>query len=165
MVAMDYRTRDGLADYGFSIEPQSHDGWRVYIIFRPFRCASNDPLQLPYQSVDNKGRCYVNWPSRLDSLGEAKTVAGLWAELVEPYRRAQEEKALYVELIEGYFHAQEQKMTSVPTQASLGDAAGPHREASEQRDCDPAINAAASPESSTDHEKSQRPGRVTDEVA
>ncbi len=33
MVVRDYRTQDGLADYGFSIEFQSDVGWRVYIIF------------------------------------------------------------------------------------------------------------------------------------
>jgi hypothetical protein len=156
MVVMDYRTRDGCTNYGFSIEPQPDDGWRVYIIFRPLRYASDHALQLPYQSVDNKGRCYVDWPSRLDSLGEAKTIAGLWAELVEPYRRAQEQKALYVELIEGYLHAKEQRMASIPTQACLGDAASPGRPGSEQRDCDPAIRTAAAPESSTDLKKVSR---------
>lgn len=32
MAVMDYRTRDGLVTYGFSIEPHSGAGWRVYIM-------------------------------------------------------------------------------------------------------------------------------------
>jgi len=102
MAIMDYRTRDGLADYGFSIEFQPDSGWRVYIMFQPFSHGQNDTLHMPYQCIDDHGRRYVGWPGRLDSLGDAKTVAGLWAELVEPYRRAQDQKDLYVELIERY---------------------------------------------------------------
>jgi hypothetical protein len=153
MVAMDYRTRDGLADYGFSIEPQPDDGWRVYIIFRPFRQAMDDTSKLPYQSIDDIGRHYVDWPARLNSLGEAKTVAGLWVELVEPYRRIQEQKARYVELIERYLQTQEQKMTTLPTRERFDDVPGSSRPNPEQRDCDSAVHAAAAPESLSDPKK------------
>ncbi len=87
MAVMDYQTRDGLAEYGFSIEFQSDAGWQVYIIFEPFRQGRNDSLGLPYQSIDRDGRRYVDWSSKLDSLGEAKMVAELWAELAERYWR------------------------------------------------------------------------------
>ncbi|MGH4008982.1 MAG: hypothetical protein ACRDTH_12640 [Pseudonocardiaceae bacterium] len=87
---MDYRTQDGLADYGFAIEYQPDGGWRVYIIFLPLHQDHDDSLQLPYQAVDRYGRRYVNWSSRLDSLGEARTVAALWAELIQSYQRSQE---------------------------------------------------------------------------
>ena len=30
MAVMDYRTQDGLANYGFSIEYDAKSGWRVY---------------------------------------------------------------------------------------------------------------------------------------
>lgn len=30
-----YRTKDGLADYGFSIEPQPNGSWRAYIFNQP----------------------------------------------------------------------------------------------------------------------------------
>jgi hypothetical protein len=69
---MAYRTQDGLADYGFSIEFESDEGWRIYIIFQPFCHAHDDSLQLPYQSIDSKGRRYVDWSENLDSLGDAK---------------------------------------------------------------------------------------------
>jgi hypothetical protein len=89
MVVMDYRTQDRLADYGFSIEFQSDVGWRAYIIFQLSRQGDDDSLSLPYQSIDHNGRCYVNWPARIDSLGEAKTVAALWAELIQRYQSAE----------------------------------------------------------------------------
>jgi len=79
MAVMDYRTQDGLADYGFSIEFQSDVGWRVYIIFEPFHQSHDDSLKSPYQSIDGDERRYVDWSPKLDNLGEAKTVASLWA--------------------------------------------------------------------------------------
>jgi hypothetical protein len=112
MVVMGYRTRDGLADYGFSIEHQSSMGWRVYIIIQPSRRGRNGKSLLSYESVDDEGRCYVDWPGKLDSLGDAKTVAALWAERAQQDLRAQEQHALYVELIELYLHAKEQKMSA-----------------------------------------------------
>jgi len=97
MVVMDYRTRDGLADYGFSIEFHSDAGWRVYIIFAPSPQGHHDGLDLPYQSIDCDGRRYVDWSSKLDSLGEAKTVAALWAELAQRQQRTQEQREFDVE--------------------------------------------------------------------
>jgi hypothetical protein len=81
MAVMDYRTRDGLADYGFSIEFQPGQGWRVYIIFDSFHGNGNS-RHLPYEAIDN-GRRYVDWRAKLDSLGDARTVAALWAELTQ----------------------------------------------------------------------------------
>ncbi len=49
MTVIDYRTRDGLADYGFSIEFESDVGWRVYIVFQPFREGYDESVQFPYQ--------------------------------------------------------------------------------------------------------------------
>ena len=89
MAVMNYRTQDGLPDYGFSIEYQVNLGWRVYIIFRPLHHGLDDSTQLPHQSTDDHGRHYVNWSAKLDSLGEARTVAELWAELAQRYERAE----------------------------------------------------------------------------
>jgi hypothetical protein len=82
MAVMDYQTRDGLSLYGFSIEFQHGKGWRVYIIFDPFHKGQGGTPHFPYQAFDSNGRRYVNWPSNLDNLGDAKTVAALWAELI-----------------------------------------------------------------------------------
>jgi hypothetical protein len=108
MAVMAYRTRDGLADYGFSIEFKQDTGWHIFIMFDPF-CKGDDRPSLPYQSLDDDGRRYVDWPSKLDSLGDAKAVAQLWAELAQSYEQAQEEHELYVELIQRYQRAQEQR--------------------------------------------------------
>jgi hypothetical protein len=84
MAVMAYRTRNGLDDYGFSIEFEPRHGWRVYIVFVPFH-DSNGKLRLPHLAVDSQQRRYVDWPSELKNLGDAQTVAALWAELIERY--------------------------------------------------------------------------------
>jgi hypothetical protein len=127
MVVMGYRTQDGLADYGFSIDFLPRIGWRVYIIFQPFHQSDDDSLHLPYQAVDGDGRRYVDWSGKLDNLGDAKTVAALWAELVQGYRRAQEQRAL----IERYRRTQERRRATPAEPDRLGGdavdagAAGP----------------------------------------
>jgi len=88
MAVMDYRTQDGLANYGFSIEYDAKSGWRVYIAFQPLCQADHDDPRLPHQAIDRNGRRYVDWPSKLDGLGDAKTVAALWAELIQSYWHA-----------------------------------------------------------------------------
>ena len=124
MTVMDYRTQDGLGYYGFSFEFQVNVGWRAYIIFEPFHQSHGDYLDLPYQSIDRDGRRYVDWSSKLDNLGEAKTVAALWAELTQRYRRTQEQHALYVELIQRYWDSQEQKRAARVGPGFLGDEVG-----------------------------------------
>jgi hypothetical protein len=99
MTVMSYRTQDGLADYGFSIEFESSKGWQIYIVFEPFHAGNNNSHKLPYQSVED-GRRRVDWSSKLDSLGEAKTVAALWAELAQRYQCTEEQHAFYVTMIE-----------------------------------------------------------------
>jgi hypothetical protein len=88
MFVMHYRTEDGLADYGFSIGFWPGTGWRVYIAFRPLNQNHDDGLDSAYKSVDDHGRHYVDWPAKIDSLGDAKTVAALWAELIQLRQRA-----------------------------------------------------------------------------
>jgi hypothetical protein len=121
MAVMEYRTRDGLANYGFSIEFQQDKGWRVYIIFSPFHPGHDDILQLPYQSIDDNGRRYVEWSEKLDNLGDAKTVAALWAELAQRYERAQVQHGDYVDLIERYQRAREQRTTTTSNLDYLDD--------------------------------------------
>ncbi|MEA2959354.1 MAG: hypothetical protein QOJ58_5183 [Alphaproteobacteria bacterium] len=139
MAVMDYRTRDGLADYGFSIEFQPDIGWRVYIIFHPFHHGNDNSLQLPYKSTNDDGRRYVDWPSKLDSLGEAKTVAELWAELIQPYLRIQQQNALYAELIEQYQRTQERKKTTPSDQNHVCDVVNTNTPDPEQHDRDSTI--------------------------
>jgi hypothetical protein len=133
MTVMNYRTRDGLADYGFSIDYEPSIGWRVYIVFQPYHQGDDDGLPIPYQSIDDRGRRYVDWPTKIDSLGDAKTIASLWAEVAQRYQLAREQTALYVELIERHqrIRAQSGNTTAVPDRrgdAVDGGGAGPeHR--------------------------------------
>lgn len=92
MAVMSYRTEDGFADYGFSIEYQQDAGWRVYIVFEPPYQNHNNNLRAPYQSIDHEERRYIDWSSRLDSLGDAKTIATLWAEIAHRCRVAYKQK-------------------------------------------------------------------------
>lgn len=96
MAVMNYRTQDGHADYGFSIEFEPDKGWRIYIVFDPAQESEGNNTQLPYQAFDH-GRRYVDWPPKLDNLGDARTVAALWAELAQRYHHALEEKMFYIE--------------------------------------------------------------------
>jgi hypothetical protein len=138
MTVMVYRTQDGLTNYGFSIDFQSDIGWRVYIIFRPFRQGLEDSRTLPYQAIDGEGRRYVDWPKKLDNLGDARMVATFWAELVQDYHRAQVKKVLDDELIERYRRAQEQRKVTRLTQiVSATTPPTPVRQASDVRTAAP----------------------------
>lgn len=88
MVVMAYRTQDRLADYGFSIEFRSDVGWRVYIVFLPYQQNLDEHPLLPYLSIDRDERRYVDLSGKIDSLGEARTVAELWAEITQSHLRA-----------------------------------------------------------------------------
>lgn len=74
------------------MEFQPDVGWRAYIIFQLTYQSQGNGLQFPYQSIDHNGRRYVNWSAKIDSLGEAKVVAALWAELIHRYERAEEQR-------------------------------------------------------------------------
>ena len=165
MVVMDYRTRDGLADYGFSIEFMSDAGWRAYVIFHPFSHSPDQSQDLPYQAIDDKGRRYVDWPQKLNSLGEAKTVAGLWAELVDHYRRDQAQRAFYIELIERSQQIREQRKITRDRRDRPNDAVNADRPTPKRRDCEADDHAKTTVESCNDPKQSQRSGSVVDEVA
>jgi hypothetical protein len=123
MAVMDYRTRDGLAEYGFAIDFQPDVGWRVYVVFQPFHQGNGDSPTLPYQSIDPTGRRYVDWSEKLDNLGDAKKVAALWAELVQKYQHDQEKKARDAELIERYRCTQERRRATPADPNCTGDGA------------------------------------------
>lgn len=128
MTVMHYQTHDGLAHYGFSIEYQPDIGWRVYIIFDPSCTGKDDIPQLPYQSIDYDKRRYVDWLSPLESLGDAKIVAELWAELAYRQQRAQEERDLYIKINEQRKRAREER-------AAIREAVAINMEAEKGANC------------------------------
>jgi hypothetical protein len=121
MAVMSYRTQDGLGDYGFSIESEPRTGWGVYIIFAPF-LGNADSMNLPYQSLDDTGRRYVDWPTKLESLGDAKAVASLWAELIQKYQYSQEQHRRRLDLIQRCLAIQEQRKVVSAGRDSYGNA-------------------------------------------
>jgi hypothetical protein len=135
MTVVDYQTRDGLDEFGFSVEFQSNTGWRVYIIFEPFTWSDGQEMNLPYQSVDHEGRRYVNWSSKIDTLGEARTVAEIWAELVQ---RTQRERAIHVELMRRQSPQQRQEASPTTRPKTVRNTSGAgrgHPERSLDADC------------------------------
>jgi hypothetical protein len=64
---MNYQTREGLADYSSSMKFRNLVG-ECASSSNLFITAHGDSLQLPYQSLDNNGRFYVNCSSRLDTV-------------------------------------------------------------------------------------------------
>lgn len=142
MTVLDYRTRDGLADIGFSIEFQPDTGWRVYIIFDSFYRGRDNDLDLPHQSIDPAGRRYVNWPPKIGSLGEAKIVAGIWAELAQ---RAQAQRALYTKLIQRHLSTEKQKGVAPANPGGLDTAVNTDTAAPGRRYRAPVIPHARGP--------------------
>jgi hypothetical protein len=166
VTVMEHRTRDGLADYGFSIEYESTRGWRVYTVFSPFQQGYDDSSRLPYQSIDNNGRCYVDWPDRIDSLGDAKTVAALWAELVHRYQWNQEQHLFYAESINRILRIRQQKRTDPPDSDRLGAAVGAGGAPHGDHDCGSVIHCpGAAAKSLSDLQEGKGLGLVADEVA
>ena len=82
-----YRTKDGAADYGFSIEPQSDGTWRAYIASQPSYRNRPDDAHATHRLSDNS-RKFVCWTTSLKSKSEAERIAGLWADKTQEYIRS-----------------------------------------------------------------------------
>lgn len=81
-----YRTRDGAADYKFSLEKQRNGTWRAFIEKQPsYRGRATDAHST--HRLPTRGRTYICWTSPLRSLEEAKRVAALWADKTQQYIR------------------------------------------------------------------------------
>jgi hypothetical protein len=79
-----YRTKDGRADYQFSIERQSDGTYRVFIISQP---SYGDRSTGAYEThrLTAGGRRYVCWNQPLGSQEDAMSVAALWADATQRY--------------------------------------------------------------------------------
>lgn len=81
-----YRTKDGRADYGFSVERQGNGTYRPYITSQPSYCGRADDAHSTHRLTDG-GRQYVCWTHQLQSEAEAKQVAAKWADATQEYIR------------------------------------------------------------------------------
>jgi hypothetical protein len=108
----------------------------------------------------------VDWSSKLDSLGDARNVAALWAELAHRYQRTQEQRAFYVDLIQRYLRTQEQRKATPAGPARPGDAIGADGSGAGHQDCGPVIpHPRTTVKSFSGLQETEWSGRVTGEVA
>lgn len=82
-----YRTRDGRADYGFSIERQSGGTYRAYIVTQPSYGSRATGAHDTHRLTDSGGRTYVCWTRSLRSEADARAVAAAWADATQEYIR------------------------------------------------------------------------------
>jgi hypothetical protein len=87
---MAYRTQNGRTEFGFSIEFLPDVGWRIYIVFLSSTEDAIESRRLPRSATDRNGRRYIAWSTKIDILGEARTIAELWAEMTQRYLSIQE---------------------------------------------------------------------------
>jgi hypothetical protein len=83
-----YRTRDGLADYGFSIERQSDGSFRAYIVSQPDYGPRGTSSHSTHRHTDFRGRSYVCWSEPMRSTEDALRVSAEWADATQDYIRS-----------------------------------------------------------------------------
>jgi hypothetical protein len=81
-----YRTNDGRADYGFSLERQTDGSLRPYITSMPSYGSRDTGLHTTHR-LSEGNRYYVCWSRSLHSEQEVKDVVSLWADLTQTYIR------------------------------------------------------------------------------
>lgn len=83
-----YRTQDGKADYGFSIERQPAGGYRVYIVSQPSYGTRDSDAHSSHRYTAGDGRRYICWEGTLKTKQDASNVAALWADNTQRYIRS-----------------------------------------------------------------------------
>jgi hypothetical protein len=81
-----YRTKDGLADYGFSFEQQADGSWRVYIETLP-PYGDHDGCAPATRGEADGSRRFVSSDTAITTLVGAKDVAATWADKTQSYIR------------------------------------------------------------------------------
>ena len=79
-----YRTRDGLADYRFSIERQADGNYRSYIVEQPAHSSVKDAIET-HRLTDRRGRQYICWTKTLRTVNDARHVSAAWADAMQEY--------------------------------------------------------------------------------
>ncbi len=82
-----YRTKDGMADYKFSLEYQSGGGYQAFILDMPSYNGRDQDIYTTHRSIDEHGRYYVCWSKPLYTEEELKKVVALWSDLTQTYIR------------------------------------------------------------------------------
>jgi hypothetical protein len=80
-----YRTRDGRADYQFSIEQQNNGGYRTYIASQPSYGNRPTGAHPTHRQHDGAGRPFVCWSTPIASEQDALRVSAAWADATQEY--------------------------------------------------------------------------------
>lgn len=83
-MAIYYRTKDGRADYKFSIEQHPSDGYRVFIDGQPSYGFRDSSAHATHRLSDGS-RKYVCWTQPIRSETDARKVAAAWADATQEY--------------------------------------------------------------------------------
>jgi hypothetical protein len=84
-MSINYRTRDGQADYKFSFEQQANGDWRAYILSQPsYRSRATDSHST-HRLTDYHGRKYVCWSTPISSADGLKNVVAKWSDATQDY--------------------------------------------------------------------------------
>lgn len=83
-----YRTKDGQADYGFSIERQSDGEYRSYITSQPSYRGRSESAHDSHRYTDSRdNRKYACFEPMPRTESDAKKVAASWADRTQEYIR------------------------------------------------------------------------------
>ncbi len=79
-----YRTKDGQADYGFSLEEQNDGSLRAYVDSMPSYGSRSTSLHTTHRLPDG-GRHYVCWNLKLHDEEDLKKVVAVWSDATQTY--------------------------------------------------------------------------------
>lgn len=79
-----YRTKDGLADYGFAFSRMSAGFYRVYIVSQPSYGFRDTSVHATHRLTDGDRR-YICWTGVLRTEEQARAVAAAWADRTQEY--------------------------------------------------------------------------------
>lgn len=79
-----YRTKDGRADYGFSLEEQNDGSLRAYVDSMPSYGSRSTSLTTTHRLPDGN-RYYVCWSKKIYNEDGLKTVVASWSDKTQEY--------------------------------------------------------------------------------
>ncbi|MDZ5455320.1 hypothetical protein [Azohydromonas lata] len=89
MTKVIYRTKDGRADYAFSLERQADGEVRAYITSQPNYAGRDNSGHATHRYTDLRDdRRYICWDGSLRTEDDAKKVAAAWADRTQEYIRS-----------------------------------------------------------------------------
>lgn len=79
-----YRTKDGRADYGFTLEEQNDGSLRAYVDSMPSYGSRSTSLHTTHRLTDG-GRHYICWDRKIYNEESLKAVVASWSDKTQEY--------------------------------------------------------------------------------